>query len=120
MQISFVAPSAVNSGAWIVGAAAGPVLLPAAERADKMCGGAISRALAVSRFTGKAGQLLEVLAPAGVKASRLIVVGLGKPEDFDASGAEGAAAAAVGRIKGTGETDVSLEIDAPKGAKLRG
>jgi len=120
MQISFVAPSAVNSGAWIVGAAAGPVLLAAAERADKMCGGAISRALAVSRFTGKPGQLLEVLAPAGVKASRLIVVGLGKPEDFDANGAEAAAAAAVGRLKGTGETDVSFEIDAPKGGKLRG
>jgi len=120
MQISFVAPAAVNSGAWIVGAAAGPVLLPAAERADKMSGGAISRALAVSRFTGKPGQVLEVLAPAGVKASRLIVVGLGKPEDFDANGAEAAAAAAVGRIKGTSETDVTLDIDAPKGAKQRG
>jgi leucyl aminopeptidase len=120
MQFSFVAPSAVNSGVWVVGAVAGPVLLPAAERADKACGGAIRRALAVSRFSGKPGQVLEVLAPAGVKASRLIVVGLGKPEDFDANGAEAVAAAAIGRLKGTTETDVSLEIDAPKGGKLRG
>jgi leucyl aminopeptidase len=120
MQFSFVAPSAVNSGVWVVGAVAGPVLLSAAERADKACGGAIRRALAVSRFAGKPGQVLEVLAPAGVKASRLIVVGLGKPEDFDANGAEAAAAAAIGRLKGTTEAEVSLEIDAPKGGKLRG
>ena len=53
MQLSFVAPSAVNSGVWVVGAVEGPVLLPAAERADKASGGAIRRALAVSRFTGK-------------------------------------------------------------------
>ena len=120
MQLSFVAPSAVNSGIWVVAAAEGPTLLPAAERADKASGGAIGRALAVSRFTGKPGQVLEILAPAGIKASRLLVVGLGKPEGFDANGAEAAAAAAVGRLSGTTETQITFEIDAPKGGKLRG
>ena len=120
MQLSFVAPSAVNSGVWVVAAAEGPNLLPAAERADKTSGGAIGRALAVSRFTGKPGQVLEILAPAGIKASRLLVVGLGKPEGFDANGAEAAAAAAVGRLSGTIEAQAAFEIDAPKGSKVRG
>ena len=120
MQLSFVAPSAVNSGVWVVAAAEGPNLLPAAERADKTSGGAIGRALAVSRFTGKPGQVLEILAPAGIKASRLLVVGLGKPEGFDANGAEAAAAAAVGRLSGTTEAQIAFEIDAPKGSKVRG
>jgi len=120
MQLSFVAPSAVNSGVWVVGAAEGPALLPAAERADKASGGAIGRALAVSRFTGKPEQVLEILAPAGLKASRLLVVGLGKPEGFDANGAEAAAAAAVGRLSGTTEVEIIFEIDTPKGGKVRG
>jgi len=120
MQLGFAAPSTVNSGTWVVGATEGPTLLPAASKADKAAGGAIHRALSVSRFTGKSAQVLEVLAPAGVKATRILVVGLGKPEDFDASKAEGAAAAAIARISATTEANVSFEIDTPKGAKVKG
>ena len=120
MQFSFAAPSTVVSGTWVVGATEGSALLPAAEKADKAVGGAIRRALSSSRFTGKAGQILEILAPAGVKASRIVVLGLGKPEDFDANGAEAAAAAAVGRLSGTGEAGIAFEIDAPKGGKVKG
>ena len=54
-----------------MGATEGPTLLPAASKADKAAGGAIHRALSVSRFTGKSAQVLEVLAPAGVKATRI-------------------------------------------------
>ncbi len=120
MQLSFTASSAVNSGAWVVGAVEGPTLLPAAVVADKAAGGAINRGLSVSRFTGKAGQVLEVLAPAGLKASRILMVGLGKPENFDAHGAEAAAAAAVGRLKDTTEAQITFEIDLPKGGRLKG
>ena len=78
MQISFVAPFDVtpSQGAWVVGAAEGGALLPAAVAADKASGGALTRALKFSRFTGKTGQMLEVLAPAGMKVSRLLLVGL--------------------------------------------
>jgi leucyl aminopeptidase len=95
MQISFVAPSHVTAksgtkegGAWVVGAAEGGALLPAAVRLDKASGSALTRAQKFSRFTGKAGQMLEVLAPAGVTASRLILVGLGKAESLDEKGLE--------------------------------
>ena len=119
MQLSFAAPHSVNSGAWIVGSVEGNALTAAAQKADKAAGGALSRALKVSRFTGKPGQVLEILAPAGVKASRILLVGLGKAADFDGSKAEHLAASINGRLSGAGETEATFEIDVPKGSKLK-
>ena len=120
MQFYFAAVRTVESGAWVVGAAEGVGLLGAATKADKASGGAISRAMPSCQFTGKAGQVMVVLAPAGVGASRLVVLGLGKPEQFDAAAAESAAAAAVGKLAGSAETQITFELDAPKGAKVKG
>ena len=39
----------------------------------------VGRAAATGRFKGKSGSTLDILAPEGLKASRLIVVGAGKP-----------------------------------------
>jgi leucyl aminopeptidase len=124
MQISFVAPSDVTAkkgeqGAWVVGAAEGGALLPAAVRCDKASGGALTRGLKFSRFTGKSGQMLEVLAPQGLKASRLLLVGLGKPESLDEKGLETLGAQIVGRLHADGESQASFEIDLPKGAKIK-
>lgn len=123
MQISFVASADVTAkeagGAWVVGATDGATLLPAAIRLDKASGGALTRALKFSRFTGKAAQFLEVLAPAGLKASRLLLVGLGKAESVDEKGLETLGAQIVGRLHGAGETSAAIEIDAPKASKVK-
>jgi len=119
MQLSFAAPQSVGSGAWVVGATEGPALSDAARKADGAAGGAISRAIAVSKFTGKRAQALEVLAPVGVKASRIVLVGLGKASEFDRNAAENAAAETVGRLAKTGETQITFQIEVPKGAKLK-
>src|SRR5690242_21098546 len=47
----------------------------------------VGRAAKVERFTGKRNSTLELVVPAGLKAERLIVIGLGKtaelkPKDF--------------------------------------
>ena len=122
MQISFVGFADVTArepGAWVVAAAEKATLLPAAVRLDKASGGALTRALKFSRFTGKAGQILEVLAPSGVKASRLLLVGLGKPESLDEKGLETLGAQIVGRLFAAGEIAANLEIDVPKGSKVK-
>src|SRR5690348_13941367 len=119
MAFSFAAPSAVASGAWVVGATDGSKLLPGASDADKATGGALTRALRASRFTGKQGQILEILAPSGTKASRVILVGLGKPDECDGSKIENATAGALGRVGNSGETAVTFQLDVPSGAKLR-
>ena len=119
MELSFAAPSSVASGAWVVGATDGSKLLPAAVEADKTTQGAVTRALRTSRFTGKSGQVLDILAPTGTRASRVIVVGLGKADECDSSKIESAAANALGRLGSSGETAVAFQIDVPPGAKLR-
>jgi leucyl aminopeptidase len=42
----------------------------------------IKRAAATNAFKGKSGATLDILAPEGIKAPRLIVVGTGKPSDI--------------------------------------
>jgi leucyl aminopeptidase len=120
MQIRFQTPTLDGPGAIVVGIGEGNVLAGLAERADKLAGGAIRRALSVSRFSGKAGQILELVAPAGPKASRILLAGLGKPEKFDAPAAERLAAKVVGRLFTSGEKAVTFLIEAPKDAKITG
>jgi leucyl aminopeptidase len=72
--------------------------------------GALAQAAAASRFTGAKGQTLDVLAPAGVEAARLVLVGLGKAEAVEALGIEHAAAAAYGAVKVSGLTTLRLEL----------
>ncbi len=67
--------------------------------ADSACGGAISRAAAAAEFTGKKGQTCTVLAP-GAGLQRVVLIGLGKPDDHTLRGMEeagGLAAAAFGK-----------------------
>ncbi len=119
MELSFAAPHAVGSGAWVVGALDGSVLTPAAQKADKAAGGALSRGLKVSKFTGKSGQVLEILAPAALGVSRILLVGLGKGRVRRQQRAENLAAAVNGRLNTAGESEVTYEIDVPKGAKIK-
>ncbi len=119
MQIPFVAPAEVKDGAWVVGAVEGGQFLAAANRADKACGGALSRALKFSSFTGKAGQFLELVAPAGLKVSRILLAGLGKPDGVDEKGLETLGAQIVARLYAAGETIASIELEVPKGSKVK-
>ena len=118
MEISFTAPGAIGPGALVVGILDGGVLTEAAERVDKATGGAVKRALSVSRFRGQSGHSLELLVPAGVKASRIVLAGLGKPDTFNEAAAERLAATILGRLLVGGEETITFAIDRPKKAKI--
>lgn len=72
--------------------------------------GPLAQAVAASRFTGAKGQTLDLIAPAGIDAARLVLVGAGKRENFDALGAEHAAANAYNALKGSGLETLRLEL----------
>jgi len=76
--------------------------------------GALAQAAAASRFTGAKGQTLDVLAPSGLDAARLVLVGLGKKEGPDANATaiaiEHAAASAYAAVKTSGLTGIRLEL----------
>jgi leucyl aminopeptidase len=84
----------------------------------KLIGGAadtVKRAAAASKFKGKNGASLDILAPAGLKIDRLIVVGTGKagalkPEDYIKIGG-----ATVGRLKSNTDS-VTIVAELPGGA----
>jgi leucyl aminopeptidase len=72
--------------------------------------GAAAQAAAASRFTGAKGQTLDILAPTGLDAPRLVLVGLGKADGVDALGIEHAAAGAYAAVKASGLAALRLEL----------
>src|SRR5689334_11527968 len=76
--------------------------------------GLVSRAAATNQFKGKSCSTLDILAPEGLKAERLIVVGAGKlsvlkDEDFLKFGGT-----AAGKL-GAGKEAVTIIADLPSG-----
>ena len=67
-------------------------------------------AAAAKRFTGAKGQILDILAPAGLDAPRLVLIGAGKPDVFDALAAEQASASAYNAVKTSGLETLRIEL----------
>ena len=109
MRISFASPSLPKSGALVVGVKDGKDLTPAAREIDKQTGGAIKRALSSGRFSGAKGQSLEIVAPAGIGNSRILLVGLGKGLDELSQQALGGRILA--HMNAVGETAVTVVVD---------
>src|ERR1044072_2036647 len=91
----------------------------------------VARAAKAERFTGRSGAALDIVAPAGLKAARLIVMGTGKAADRKPQDLVKLGGAAMGRIpSAASEATVLLELadgplkpeaaaDFALGAKLR-
>src|SRR5438105_862966 len=118
MEISFDRLRGLPDGALVVGILDGGNLTDSASTVDKATGGAISRALAASRFRGQPGHSLELLVPAGIKSTRVVLTGLGKGEDFNAAAAERLAATVMGRLVVSGEETLTFAIERSKKSPL--
>ena len=81
----------------------------AASAADAAAGGALTRAMGASRFTGGANSTLAVAAPAGVEAQTVLLVGAGA-ETLDDLGVETAAGAAYHAVKMSGASVLTLDL----------
>ncbi|MFI4975448.1 MAG: leucyl aminopeptidase [Caulobacterales bacterium] len=114
MKVEFVAADAEagESAALAVLAFESGEFSPAAEALNKAMSGALKRAIAASRFKGSMGQTLDILAPAVVKAGRVLVVGAGKQNEFDARAAELAGAHAYNAVKSSGADTLLLRLTA--------
>lgn len=110
MKISFTAAALPEEGAVAVAVFEGKQLSPAAKELDDRSGGTLSRALAADRFSGKAGQSLLVLAPAGLKLDRVVLLGVGKEDAVDDAALRGFGGAAVATVQSSGETTLNLLV----------
>ncbi len=82
--------------------------------------GILKRAATSARFEGKSGQLVEILAPAGSDADRILLVGLGKDDELDARAYEKAGAVLVKKLltSGVESLDIAGCNDAESGAQI--
>ncbi|MYD99968.1 MAG: leucyl aminopeptidase [Alphaproteobacteria bacterium] len=81
MKVSFAVPALPRSGALALTVSKGGTLEGLAAEADSASSGALSRAITASRFDGTARTTLEVTAPAGLDAERVLLVGVGDELD---------------------------------------
>jgi len=111
MKIAFAKPSLPSEGAVAVGVLEGKVLTATALALDAKTQGGIARAVAASRFEGKKGQTLLILAPSGLEVSRVLLVGLGKAKEIDALAAQAFGGTAVGSLLTSGDGAAALAVD---------
>jgi leucyl aminopeptidase len=103
LKLGFERFSTPARGVLIVFCEEGVKLGPASRKILAPSGDLVQRAAAVDRFTGKNGSALDIVAPASLPVSRLIVMGIGKaakfkPQDFVKLGG-----AAIGRVPSSAE-----------------
>jgi leucyl aminopeptidase len=119
MKISFAEFEPPRAGAVVVGIWEEGALTAPARQLDEASGGAITRALAASpRFKGKRNELMPIIAPANLSASRIVLAGLGKPEAVDARSLEDLGGTLVAHLNGVGETAATFAIDVGDAADL--
>lgn len=107
MKISFSTFSAPKSGVAVVLAGDGGKLSDDGAAIDKILNGSITNAIKVAEFKAEREKSLDVILPKGSGLDRVIVMGIGKPDDLDAAAAEyvgGAIAAAAGKAQVTSLT----------------
>ena len=119
MKIAFSDPSYARTGALAVGVFDGPSLTAAGKALDKKTGGALGRAIAASRFKGGKGQVLSLLAPEGLKASRLLVFGLGKAEEANDLVLQEAGGGIVAHLATAGDKVANVLAERPPKSKLK-
>ncbi|EAP89323.1 MAG: leucyl aminopeptidase [Oceanicaulis sp.] len=118
MKISFAASASGDAIAAPV--FADRALSDAAKALDSATSGAVTRAIEASRFKGGAGDLLEITAPAGVDATRIVLFGLGDKAKLDGNGAEKAVAGVIKSILISGAKSVSVHLDGDAELLCRG
>ena len=76
---------------------------------------AVKRAAQACRFKGKSGSALELLAPQGLKADRLVVIGVGKAADLKEQDVLKLGGAVAGKL-GSGKESITVLAELPSGA----
>ena len=118
MKIAFAKPEQPGSGTLVVGVLEEHRLTPTAQFVDRQTKGAIARALAVGRFKGKPVEQLSILAPQGIQAGRILLIGLGKAEALDGLTLQAIGGRLVSALNAAGEHAAAVAIDEVSGLKL--
>jgi leucyl aminopeptidase len=116
LNISFVKPSMPTSGILVVAVTKGKSLSPKCRELDKTTGGALKRAIDASSFDGDSSKLCTLLAPSGLKVSRVVLLGLGNARSMDPLTLQDAGGNLAAALSGVGEATATVWIDTAKSA----
>src|SRR6185312_616506 len=115
MKISFAAPRLPHSGTVVCAVMEDRKLSPTADHLDKASGGAIKRAIAASRFTGRSDETLMMLAPAKLDVSRVLLVGVGKSTSIERNQRQNRGGMILAQLNAVGEQSAAVAVDLVKG-----
>ncbi len=113
MRIEFVGGAkplleATGAAAFLLGE--GDIHAALSARLDAGASEAIERAATAGGFTGAAGQSLELFAPPGLLANRLLLIGIGELAKVDERAVELAAARAFAQMKASGGETLLIDL----------
>ena len=100
--VSSGSPAGEATGCAIVPVFENGSLTGAAQALDEACGGALSRLAEVGDASGKRGRTRLVDRLDGIEADRVLLVGCGKADGFDAKALHHAVSTAAGALRETG------------------
>ncbi len=115
LKLDFAPISTSPKGVLVVFCDEGLKFGSATRQALAPTGDLVARAAAAERFKGKKSGTLDIVAPAGLEVSRLVVVGVGKPRDLKTSDFVKLGGAAMGKVPGAA-AEVTIMADLPGGA----
>jgi len=114
LKLDFVPFSAAPKGVLVVFCDDGLKFGTAARAVLDPAGDLIKRAAEAERFKGKQGATLEIVAPAGLAAPRLVVVGVGKVKDLKSESWVKLGGVAMGTVSSAPEATIIADL--PGGA----
>ena len=118
MKIAFAKSELPSAGTIVVGVLEEHRLTPTAQQLDKLTKGAIGRALSVGRFKGRPDEQLAILAPPGIEAARILLIGLGKADSLDAATFLAIGGRIAAALNAAGESAASVAVDEIAGARI--
>ncbi len=118
MKITFSPLGLPDMGVLVVGVLEDRKLTPSAEKLDERLAGTLVRAMQASRFRGRKDQSLAVVAPAGSKLDKVLLLGLGKAEDIDSSRLHAAGGRIFAAVGANGNRAATIAVDALDGCSL--
>lgn len=111
MKFAFSDIDLGRAGTLVVGIGPDRALGASAAAVNEICGGALARALVATKVTGKLGEIAELLAPAGLAAARVLMVGMGAPQDLSIGKLEGLGGGVMAQLLDQREAEAAFALD---------
>ncbi|MEJ0061774.1 MAG: leucyl aminopeptidase [Alphaproteobacteria bacterium] len=118
MKITFAPAQIPTQGHAVIPVALGQKLGELGAKLDKKTGGALKKAMTAGNFTGKKDEALSVVAPPRTKIGRVILLGIGKPEELTEASAQNLGGGAASALIGVKAAQGAVIADIFKGGKL--